>query len=128
MENNQGMEINIACSRFSKRGCSEKERERGRERRIVAPPAPRFCSISQNRSSVPDQGSNTRSLHARRDHRLPRYTTKNISRPAMLSRPPSIYIGTVAGNRPSIERAFHPPRRENRTDERVISRLSPSFP
>lgn len=102
-------------------------REAGR-RGIVAPPAPRFCSISQNRSSVPDQGSNTRSLHARRDHRLPRYTTKNISRPAMLSCPPSIYIGTVAANdRPSIERAFHPPPCENRTDERVISRLFPSF-
>lgn len=38
-------------------------------------------------------------------------------------------LAPLRGNdRPSIERAFHPPRRENRTDERVISRLSPFFP
>lgn len=81
---------------------------RGRQnRRIVAPPAPRFCSISQNRSSVPDQGATRVACTpgvtiGYRD--TPRKTVAARHAQSLTS----IYIGTVAGNaRPRSNVLFH---------------------
>ena len=65
------------CGRFSKRGCGKRPTEPANRCTASAPFLLDFSKpIERSRS-----GSNTRSLHARRDHRLPRYTTKNRSRP-----------------------------------------------
>lgn len=59
VENNQGMEINIACSRFSKRGCSEKEREgQGAANRCTA------CAPFLLDFSKPIERSRSREQHA----------------------------------------------------------------
>lgn len=90
---NDGAAGKYRCSRFSKRGCGERPTEPANRCTACALFLLDFSKpIERSRS-----GSNTRSLHARRDHRLPRYTTKNVAARHAQSLT-SIYIGTVAGN------------------------------
>lgn len=85
--------------RFSKRGCGNRGRQ---NRRIVAPAVPRFCSISQNRSTVPDQGA-TRVACTPGVTIGYRDTPRKTQPPAMLSRPP---LFTLAPLRGTIDRSL----------------------
>ena len=95
------------CGRFSKRGCGKRPTEPANCCTASVPFLLDFSKpIERSRS-----GSNTRSLHARRDHRLPRYTTKNRSRPPCSVAHVYLHWHRCGERSTPLERAF--PRRRS---------------
>lgn len=128
---------NIACGRFSKRGCErERDRDRQRERdrqrgrgsgESLHRLRPVFARFLKTDRAFPIKG-------ATRVACTPGVTIgyRDTPRKTIAGRPCSVAhrlftLAPLRGNdRPSIERAFHPPRYENRADQRrnLVSILS----